>query len=133
MFQLKSKFGSCKLIPNSSLQPQPPEPLHKQNSEQHVKTQNRVVIWWRAAVRGHLFLLINFLCILFPINSNNEINHFNKTQYCNENIVNSGCLWRYVRASMSIAGVLPPICDYIDGHLLLDGCYINNVPGKAFA
>lgn len=42
----------------------------------------------------------------------------------------SGCLWRYVRASMSIAGVLPPICDYIDGHLLVDGCYINNVPGK---
>lgn len=31
---------------------------------------------------------------------------------------------------MSIAGVLPPICDYIDGHLLLDGCYTNNVPGK---
>lgn len=43
-----------------------------------------------------------------------------------------GCLWRYVRGSMSIAGVLPPICDYIDGHLLVDGCYINNVPGNFF-
>lgn len=42
----------------------------------------------------------------------------------------TGTLWRYVRASMSIAGVLPPMCDTIDGHLLIDGCYINNVPGK---
>lgn len=41
-----------------------------------------------------------------------------------------GFLWRYVRASMSIAGVFPPFCDYKDGHLLLDGCYTNNVPGK---
>lgn len=41
----------------------------------------------------------------------------------------AGCLWRYVRASMSIAGVFPPICDYQDGHLLIDGCYVNNVPG----
>lgn len=41
-----------------------------------------------------------------------------------------GCLWRYVRASMSIAGVFPPICDYADGHLLIDGCYVNNVPGN---
>lgn len=31
---------------------------------------------------------------------------------------------------MSIAGLYPPICDYNDGHLLLDGCYTNNVPGK---
>ncbi|XP_067640020.1 neuropathy target esterase sws isoform X2 [Eurosta solidaginis] len=40
----------------------------------------------------------------------------------------NGCVWRYVRASMSIAGVFPPYCDYRDGHLLLDGCYTNNVP-----
>ncbi|KAM7350593.1 patatin like phospholipase domain containing sws isoform 2-T2 [Cochliomyia hominivorax] len=40
----------------------------------------------------------------------------------------NGHLWRYVRASMSIAGVFPPFCDYKDGHLLLDGCYTNNVP-----
>ncbi|CAG9109832.1 unnamed protein product [Plutella xylostella] len=29
---------------------------------------------------------------------------------------------------MSIAGIFPPICDPIDGHLILDGCYTNNVP-----
>ncbi|KAH8241623.1 hypothetical protein KR026_012676 [Drosophila bipectinata] len=40
----------------------------------------------------------------------------------------NGQLWRYCRASMSIAGVFPPFCDYRDGHLLLDGCYTNNVP-----
>ncbi|XP_059619061.1 neuropathy target esterase sws isoform X2 [Phlebotomus argentipes] len=39
-----------------------------------------------------------------------------------------GCLWRYCRASMSVAGIFPPFCDYTDGHLLLDGCYVNNVP-----
>lgn len=31
---------------------------------------------------------------------------------------------------MSIAGVFPPLCDYKDGHLLIDGCYTNNVPGN---
>nr|XP_039249765.1 patatin-like phospholipase domain-containing protein 7 isoform X3 [Styela clava] len=40
-----------------------------------------------------------------------------------------GSLWRYVRASMSLSGYLPPICDPKDGHLLMDGGYINNVPG----
>lgn len=39
-----------------------------------------------------------------------------------------GSLWRYVRASMSLAGYLPPLCDPIDGHLLLDGGYVNNLP-----
>ncbi|XP_046440138.1 neuropathy target esterase sws-like isoform X1 [Daphnia pulex] len=39
-----------------------------------------------------------------------------------------GSLWRSIRASMSIAGWLPPMCDEIDGHLLVDGCYVNNVP-----
>ncbi|CAL7947839.1 unnamed protein product [Xylocopa violacea] len=39
-----------------------------------------------------------------------------------------GLLWRYIRASMTIAGVFPPICDPLDGHLLVDGCYVNNVP-----
>jgi hypothetical protein len=31
---------------------------------------------------------------------------------------------------MSIAGIFPPFCDPRDGHLLVDGCYVNNVPGK---
>ncbi|XP_055938535.1 neuropathy target esterase sws-like isoform X2 [Argiope bruennichi] len=39
-----------------------------------------------------------------------------------------GDLWRYVRASMTVTGLLPPICDPIDGNLLVDGCYVNNVP-----
>lgn len=39
-----------------------------------------------------------------------------------------GSLWRYVRASMSLSGYLPPLCDPIDGHLLLDGGYVNNLP-----
>ena len=40
----------------------------------------------------------------------------------------SGCLWRYVRSSMSLAGYVPPLCDPVDGHLLLDGGYVNNLP-----
>lgn len=39
-------------------------------------------------------------------------------------------MWRYVRASMSIVGIVPPVCDPRDGHLLVDGCYTNNVPGN---
>jgi predicted acylesterase/phospholipase RssA len=31
---------------------------------------------------------------------------------------------------MTIAGIFPPLCDPRDGHLLVDGCYVNNVPGK---
>lgn len=42
----------------------------------------------------------------------------------------SGMLWRYARASMSVAGIFPPMVDNRDGHLLLDGCYTNNVPGN---
>lgn len=29
---------------------------------------------------------------------------------------------------MSLSGYLPPLCDPIDGHLLLDGGYVNNLP-----
>ncbi|CAF3655549.1 unnamed protein product [Adineta steineri] len=39
-----------------------------------------------------------------------------------------GSLWRYVRASMSLSGYFPPLCDPNDGHLLLDGGYVNNLP-----
>lgn len=41
----------------------------------------------------------------------------------------AGSTWRYVRASMSLSGYMPPICDPHDGHLLLDGGYVNNLPG----
>uniref|UniRef100_A0A672R2U2 Patatin-like phospholipase domain containing 7b n=1 Tax=Sinocyclocheilus grahami TaxID=75366 RepID=A0A672R2U2_SINGR len=34
----------------------------------------------------------------------------------------------YVRASMSLSGYLPLLCDPKDGHLLMDGGYINNLP-----
>ncbi|XP_077298404.1 patatin like phospholipase domain containing sws isoform X3 [Arctopsyche grandis] len=39
-----------------------------------------------------------------------------------------GSLWRYIRASMSLSGYMPPLCDPTDGHLLLDGGYVNNLP-----
>ena len=42
---------------------------------------------------------------------------------------NVGSTWEYVRASMTLAMLLPPFPDPNDGHLLMDGCYINNVPG----
>ena len=32
---------------------------------------------------------------------------------------------------MSLSGYLPPLCDPKDGHLLLDGGYVNNLPGKS--
>ncbi|KAJ3300010.1 phosphatidylcholine and lysophosphatidylcholine phospholipase [Borealophlyctis nickersoniae] len=38
----------------------------------------------------------------------------------------TGYIWRYVRASMSLAGYLPPLCD--NGNMLLDGGYLNNLP-----
>jgi hypothetical protein len=44
-----------------------------------------------------------------------------------ENI--KGSIWHYVRASMSYVWLFPPMCDPYDGHLLVDGCYVNNVPG----
>lgn len=44
-----------------------------------------------------------------------------------------GSLWRYVRASMSLSGYLPPLCDPKDGHLLMDGGYINNLPGTVMS
>lgn len=31
---------------------------------------------------------------------------------------------------MSLSGYMPPLCDPKDGHLLLDGGYVNNLPGK---
>ncbi|EHA52211.1 phosphatidylcholine and lysophosphatidylcholine phospholipase [Pyricularia oryzae] len=53
--------------------------------------------------------------------------------YCNttnisksrQEIHTSGYAWRYVRASMSLAGLLPPLCD--EGSMLLDGGYIDNL------
>ncbi|ODQ66306.1 patatin-domain-containing protein [Nadsonia fulvescens var. elongata DSM 6958] len=38
----------------------------------------------------------------------------------------SGYAWRYIRASMSLAGLLPPMVDN-DGSMLLDGGYMDNL------
>lgn len=44
----------------------------------------------------------------------------------------SGYSWRYIRASMSLAGLVPPLVD--DGHMLCDGGYLDNLPvGVMFA
>lgn len=29
---------------------------------------------------------------------------------------------------MTLSGYLPPLCDPVDGHLLVDGGYVNNLP-----
>ncbi len=49
-----------------------------------------------------------------------------------ERVHQNGTLWRYVRASMTLAGLLPPLCD-VDPkddavHYLVDGGYVNNLP-----
>ena len=38
----------------------------------------------------------------------------------------TGYAWRYIRASMSLAGLLPPLCD--GGDMLVDGGYVDNLP-----
>ncbi|ELA47308.1 hypothetical protein VCUG_01192 [Vavraia culicis subsp. floridensis] len=57
---------------------------------------------------------IQFFCITTNLCTYEEIKHV------------SGLMWRYIRASMSIATILPPVCD--KDALLLDGGYTNNVP-----
>lgn len=37
-----------------------------------------------------------------------------------------GLLWKLVRASMTIVGLVPPV--YMEGELLIDGGYLNNMP-----
>ncbi|KAJ2767304.1 phosphatidylcholine and lysophosphatidylcholine phospholipase, partial [Coemansia nantahalensis] len=39
----------------------------------------------------------------------------------------AGLLWRVVRASMSLSGFVPPICDD-NGDMLVDGGYLDNLP-----
>ena len=41
-------------------------------------------------------------------------------------IIRRGQLWGPVRASMSVAGLVPPYC--MGGDMLIDGCYISNMP-----
>ncbi|KAF8580428.1 patatin-domain-containing protein [Ramaria rubella] len=38
----------------------------------------------------------------------------------------TGYAWRFIRASMTLVGLLPPLCD--NGGMLVDGGYIDNLP-----
>ncbi|KAK5160295.1 phosphatidylcholine and lysophosphatidylcholine phospholipase [Oleoguttula sp. CCFEE 6159] len=70
---------------------------------------------------------------IFKTFGNSQIEDFWLEFYCNttnisksrSEIHTSGYVWRYVRASMSLAGLLPPLCD--EGSMLLDGGYIDNL------
>ena len=70
---------------------------------------------------------------IFKTFGNSQIEDFWLEFYCNttnisksrSEIHNSGYVWRYVRASMSLAGLIPPLCD--EGSMLLDGGYIDNL------
>ncbi|EAU92608.1 hydrolase [Coprinopsis cinerea okayama7 len=41
----------------------------------------------------------------------------------------TGYAWRFIRASMTLVGLLPPVCD--NGNLLVDGGYLDNLPVSA--
>lgn len=70
---------------------------------------------------------------IFKAFGDSRIEDFWLSFYCNTTNISksraeihtSGYAWRYVRASMSLAGLIPPICD--EGSLLLDGGYIDNL------
>ena len=70
---------------------------------------------------------------IFKTFGKTQIEDFWLEYYCNTtNISNSraeyhtsGYAWRYIRASMSLAGLLPPLCD--EGSMLVDGGYIDNL------
>ncbi|KAK4126267.1 patatin-domain-containing protein [Parathielavia appendiculata] len=70
---------------------------------------------------------------IFKAFGNTQIEDFWLEYYCNTTNISksraefhtSGYAWRYVRASMSLAGLLPPLCD--EGSMLLDGGYVDNL------
>ena len=70
---------------------------------------------------------------IFKAFGNSQIEDFWLEFYCNTTNISksraevhtSGYVWRYVRASMSLAGLLPPLCD--EGSMLVDGGYIDNL------
>ncbi|KAJ4304953.1 phosphatidylcholine and lysophosphatidylcholine phospholipase [Kalmusia sp. IMI 367209] len=70
---------------------------------------------------------------IFKTFGNSQIEDFWLEFYCNTTNISksrsevhtSGYVWRYVRASMSLAGLLPPLCD--NDSMLLDGGYIDNL------
>ncbi|KAF2097642.1 neuropathy target esteras-like protein [Rhizodiscina lignyota] len=70
---------------------------------------------------------------IFKAFGNAQVEDFWLDFYCNTTNIsksradyhNSGYVWRLVRASMSLAGLLPPLCD--EGDMLMDGGYIDNL------
>lgn len=70
---------------------------------------------------------------IFKTFGDSQIEDFWLSFYCNTTNISksraeihtSGYAWRYVRASMSLAGLLPPMCD--EGSMLLDGGYVDNL------
>ena len=70
---------------------------------------------------------------IFKTFGNAQMEDFWLEYYCNTTNISksraefhtSGYAWRYIRASMSLAGLLPPLCD--EGSMLLDGGYIDNL------
>jgi len=59
-------------------------------------------------------LVLNFFCVSVDIQRRNQVVH------------TKGMLWKFVRASMSLTGYLPPISE--NGSLLVDGGYLNVLP-----
>ncbi|TFY71167.1 hypothetical protein EVG20_g1831 [Dentipellis fragilis] len=57
--------------------------------------------------------------------------------FCNSANINAsrmeihetGYAWRFIRASMTLVGLLPPLCD--NGNMLVDGGYLDNLPVSA--
>ncbi|TKA26106.1 Lysophospholipase NTE1 [Salinomyces thailandicus] len=70
---------------------------------------------------------------IFKTFGDSQIEDFWLEYYCNSTNISksrhevhvSGYVWRYVRASMSLAGLVPPMCD--EGNMLLDGGYTDNL------
>lgn len=70
---------------------------------------------------------------IFKTFNNSQIEDFWLEFYCNTTNISksrsdfhtSGYVWRYVRASMTLAGLIPPLCD--EGSMLLDGGYVDNL------
>jgi len=64
-------------------------------------------------------LWLPFHCVSTDISLNREVVH------------TKGSLWQSVRASMTLAGYLPPI--WLNGSMLVDGGYLNVVPADVMA
>lgn len=102
------------------------------------KFSGRMASMWRFAIdltypsvsytTGHTFNRGIFKAL-----GNTHMEDFWLEYYCNTTNISKSCVefhtsgyaWRYIRASMSLAGLLPPLCD--EGSMLLDGGYVDNL------